>query len=65
MTFKNQMLIDGQSVTGAGESFPVINPATEEAICQCNMASIGQLDKAVTAARKAVPATRLFQSPPV
>ena len=56
MTFKNQMLIDGQLVTGAGEPFAVINPATEEAICQCTMASTEQLDKAVAAAQKALPA---------
>lgn len=50
------MLIDGMAVVGAGEAFSVINPATEEIICQCNMASTEQLDQAVEAAKKAYPA---------
>lgn len=56
MTTKNQMLIDGTHVIGAGASFPVIDPATEQVICECNMASIEQLDQAVAAAKKAFPA---------
>lgn len=56
MTIHNTMLIDGIQVSGAGEPFSVINPATEEAFCQCNMASVEQLDLAVSAARRAFPA---------
>lgn len=58
MTTLNSMLINGIQVNGAGEAFSVINPATEEAICQCNMASVDQLDLAVAAARDAYPAWR-------
>lgn len=50
------MLIDGMPVVGAGEPFSVINPATEDIICQCNMASTEQLDQAVAAAKRAYPA---------
>ncbi|WP_258393713.1 aldehyde dehydrogenase family protein [Halomonas sp. SL1] len=53
MTTQRSMLIDGSPVIGAGDAFSVINPATEEAICQCNMASVEQLDQAVSAARRA------------
>lgn len=56
MTTKNQMLIAGTRVTGTGASFPVINPATEQVICECNMASADQLDQAVAAAKEAFPA---------
>lgn len=56
MTTHNSMLVDGTKVSGTGESFSVINPATEEIICQCNMASTEQLDQAVAAAKKAFPA---------
>lgn len=55
MTFQNTMLIDGIPVTGEGASFSVINPATEETICQCNMASVEQLELAISAARRAYP----------
>ncbi len=58
MTMTNSMLINGIQVTGDGEAFSVINPATEDAICQCNMASVDQLDQAVAAARAAYPAWR-------
>ncbi|WP_029511275.1 aldehyde dehydrogenase family protein [Marinobacterium stanieri] len=58
MTMTNSMLINGIQVKGDGEVFSVINPATEDAICQCNMASVDQLDQAVAAARAAYPAWR-------
>lgn len=58
MTMTNSMLINGIQVTGDGEVFSVINPATEDAICQCNMASVDQLDQAVAAARAAYPTWR-------
>lgn len=49
------MLINGQAVSAA-ESFPVLNPATEEVIAQCPQATTAQLDEAVAAARAAFPA---------
>lgn len=58
MTMTNSMLINGIQVTGDGEVFSVINPATKDAICQCNMASVDQLDQAVAAARAAYPTWR-------
>lgn len=58
MTMTNSMLINGIPVKGGGEAFSVLNPATEDAICQCNMASVDQLDQAVAAARAAYPAWR-------
>ena len=50
-----KMLINGHAV-GAEETFPVLNPATEEVITQCPKATTQQLDKAVAAARSALPA---------
>ena len=50
-----KMLINGHAV-GAEETFPVLNPATEEVITQCPKATTQQLDEAVTAARSALPA---------
>jgi len=58
MTTPYSMLINGAQVIGTGEQFSVINPATEEPICQCSMASVDQLDQAVAAARAAYPAWR-------
>ncbi len=49
-----KMIIDGQQV-GSSESFPVLNPATEEVIAQCPKASLAQLNEAVVAARRAFP----------
>jgi acyl-CoA reductase-like NAD-dependent aldehyde dehydrogenase len=48
------LIIDGQKVA-AGDTFPVINPATEEVIAQCPKASLEDLDNAVAAARRAFP----------
>jgi acyl-CoA reductase-like NAD-dependent aldehyde dehydrogenase len=45
-------LIDGRLET-SNESFPVINPATEEPFASCPSASRNQLDRAVAAARRA------------
>ncbi|MFL1453960.1 aldehyde dehydrogenase family protein [Marinobacter sp. GN3S48] len=56
MNIQNSLLIDGAQVIGTGASFSVINPATEETLCLCNMASSDQLDQAVAAARRAFPA---------
>lgn len=49
------MIINGRKV-GSDKSFPVINPATEQAITQCPQASEADLDAAVRAARAAFPA---------
>ena len=46
------MIIDGEKVATA-ETFPVLNPATEEVIAQCPKASTEDLDRAVAAARRA------------
>tara|TARA_R110002110_G_C13470525_1_gene721020 strand:+ start:139683 stop:141089 length:1407 start_codon:yes stop_codon:yes gene_type:complete len=48
------MIIDGKKVSAA-ETFPVINPATEEVIAHCPKASLQDLDNAVDAARRAFP----------
>lgn len=48
------MIIDGKKVATA-ETFPVLNPATEEVIAQCPKASTEDLDSAVAAARRAFP----------
>ncbi|MEE4143912.1 MAG: aldehyde dehydrogenase family protein [Halieaceae bacterium] len=48
------MIIDGKKVS-ADESFPVINPATEEVIAQCPRATAEHVDQAVAAARRAFP----------
>lgn len=49
------LIIDGKKVTTA-ETFPVINPATEEVIAQCPKATVEHVDQAVAAARRAFPA---------
>ena len=49
--------IDGKAVPGHG-AFPVINPSTGEAFAECPDASREDLDAAVAAARKALPAWR-------
>ncbi len=47
------MIIGGQSVKGDGDSFAVLNPATEQPVTYCPQASIKQLDHAVLAAQDA------------
>ncbi|ODN43335.1 aldehyde dehydrogenase family protein [Piscirickettsia litoralis] len=47
------MLINGQLCQGT-ESFAVVNPATEEVIDQCPVASVELLEQAVTAAKTAL-----------
>jgi acyl-CoA reductase-like NAD-dependent aldehyde dehydrogenase len=49
------MLINGRQVMST-ETFPVVNPATEEVIAHCAKASPEHLDQAVAAARAAFPA---------
>jgi len=50
------LLIDGAAVTGTGERLDVVNPATGEVFAQVRGASRADLDRAVTAARRAFPA---------
>lgn len=49
-----KMIIDGKKVD-SDETFPVLNPATEEVIAQCPKANAGHVDQAVAAARQAFP----------
>jgi acyl-CoA reductase-like NAD-dependent aldehyde dehydrogenase len=49
-----KIIIGGEKISTA-ETFPVINPATEEVIAQCPKATTEQLDQAVDAARRAFP----------
>tara|TARA_R110001599_G_scaffold353859_1_gene600546 strand:+ start:47666 stop:49087 length:1422 start_codon:yes stop_codon:yes gene_type:complete len=49
------LIIDGKKVATT-ETFPVINPATEEVIAQCPKATEEHLNQAVAAARRAFPA---------
>ena len=50
-----KMLINGQLVAGA-TSIEVINPANEQLVAHCPVASEAQLDEAVAAANAAFPA---------
>ena len=52
------LIIDGKAVS-TQDSFPVLNPATEEIIAQCPRASGEHLDQAVAAARRAFPSWSL------
>ncbi len=45
------LIIDGNSVT-TKETFEVLNPATEEVIANCPMASESNVDDAVSAAKR-------------
>ncbi|MFM0349083.1 aldehyde dehydrogenase family protein [Paraburkholderia sp. RL17-347-BIC-D] len=47
------LLINGEMVKGEGAPLPVENPATEEILASPREASMAQLEKAVTAARRA------------
>ena len=47
------LFIDGDFVDGTGESFKSINPATEEVLTEISAGSQADVDRAVTAARKA------------
>jgi acyl-CoA reductase-like NAD-dependent aldehyde dehydrogenase len=50
------LIIDGKFVAGSAGTCDVLNPATEQVIGQCPLASVQQADDAVAAARKAFPA---------
>jgi acyl-CoA reductase-like NAD-dependent aldehyde dehydrogenase len=49
------LIIDGKKVSTA-ETFPVLNPATEEVVAQAPKATVDHLNQAVAAARRAFPA---------
>jgi aldehyde dehydrogenase (NAD+) len=48
-----RVFLDGQFVDGTGEPLKTINPATGEVLAEVSTASIGDVDKAVKAARRA------------
>ena len=50
-----QNIIDGQSVDGDLKPTPVFNPATGEAAAEVAMSGVAVVDKAVAAARRALP----------
>ena len=51
---KHQILIDGKwRDAHSGETFPVVNPASEEVIAQVAAGDAADIDDAVTAARRA------------
>jgi acyl-CoA reductase-like NAD-dependent aldehyde dehydrogenase len=47
------LFIDGEFVDGSGEPFKTVNPATEEALSEVASGSAADVDRAVTAARRA------------
>jgi betaine-aldehyde dehydrogenase len=49
-----QNFIDGEQVSSAGESEPIVNPATGEELARAPMSSPGDVDRAVQAARRAL-----------
>jgi acyl-CoA reductase-like NAD-dependent aldehyde dehydrogenase len=52
------MWVAGSDLAGRGDAGVVRNPATEEAIAEVRSASAGQVDRAVAAARAALPGWR-------
>ena len=58
MTYSDvSLMIDGAWTKGAnGRTIPVINPATEDVAGQISLGSSADVDRAVTAARRAFPA---------
>ena len=48
-----RMFLNGEFVEGSGEPLKTINPATEEVLAEVSTASSSDVDKAVSAARKA------------
>src|SRR3954471_20842198 len=47
------LFIDGEFVDGTGEPFKSVNPATEEVLAEISTASSADVDRALTAARRA------------
>jgi aldehyde dehydrogenase (NAD+) len=52
LNWSTDLLIDGHAVPGQGDPLLVVDPATEETLATPNMASLDQLQDAVTAARR-------------
>eukprot|EP00742_Colponemidia_sp_Colp-10_P005990 GILJ01006411.1.p1 GENE.GILJ01006411.1~~GILJ01006411.1.p1 ORF type:complete len:482 (+),score=93.47 GILJ01006411.1:272-1717(+) len=53
--FRSQLFINNEFVNSAsGDTFPVINPATEQVICHVQSAQAADVDKAVSAAKSAL-----------
>lgn len=48
-----QLMVNGEKITGQGETFAVINPANEKVITELSSASIAQIDHAISAAHEA------------
>ena len=53
MVFTAELLINGESVDGAGESLAVQNSSTGSTICEVAIATAEQVEAAVRAAREA------------
>ncbi|MBL4579923.1 MAG: aldehyde dehydrogenase family protein [SAR324 cluster bacterium] len=53
MAFTAKLLINGESVDGAGESLAVQNPSTGSTICEVPEATAEQVEATVRAARDA------------
>lgn len=53
MAFTTKLLINGESVDGAGESLAVQNPSTGSTICEVAVATAEQVEATVRAARDA------------
>ncbi len=58
-----RLLIDGEDRIGEGERLTVVNPATEEVVADFRGASVGQVDEAVRAARRAFDEDRSWRDP--
>jgi acyl-CoA reductase-like NAD-dependent aldehyde dehydrogenase len=48
--------IGGEAVAGAGGTYDIVNPATEQVVGRCPEASVGQVEDAARAAAEALPA---------
>ena len=53
MAFTTKLLINGESVDGAGEALAVLNPSTGSTICEVAEATAEQVEAVVRAAREA------------
>lgn len=52
--YETRLLIDGKFVDGAeGRAIPIINPATEETLCEVAAAELSDVDRAVRGAQRA------------
>ena len=53
IAFTTKLLINGESVDGAGESLAVQNPSTGSTICEVAEVTVEQVEAVVRAAREA------------